>query len=45
MIFCFRRDRMYDRIGEIKEKEVIDIDDEDDEIDVYSKNRDKEYVR
>lgn len=33
------------KIGEIKEKEVIDIDDEDDEIDVYSKNRDKEYVR
>lgn len=33
------------KIGEIKEKEVIDIDDKDDEIDVYSKNRDKEYVR
>lgn len=33
------------KIGEIKEKEVIDIDDEDDKIDVYSKNRDKEYVR
>lgn len=33
------------KIGEIKGKEVIDIDDEDDEIDVYSKNRDKEYVR
>lgn len=33
------------KIGEIKEKEVIDIDDEDDEIDVYTKNRDKEYVR
>ena len=34
------------KIGDTKEKEVIDIDDEEDEeIEEYSKNKSREYVR
>ena len=34
------------KIGDIKEKEVIDIDDEEnEEIEEYSKNKSREYVR